>query len=412
MHTPSARRSTARTRPRNRRALILAAAARRFHRYGYHRVSMADIAQDVGVTPGALYRHFRNKQELLSHVIDHSLEVLDNSLANRQAGDQPELLLSDLAELTVEHRELGVLWQRESRHLPEEQRLALREHVRTLAVRIGELLRQTRADISPADIDFLTWSTTGVLLSPSFYALDLPSDHTVAVLVTLSRAVWDSDIHTGQTQSVPYTNNRGITPVSRREVLLGAAIRLFNERGYHDVSMDDIGAAAGIVSASVYNHFTSKADLLITALSRGAAGLQLGLSHALAHASSPREALEMALRSYVELMIAHPELVGTLLTEVAHLPEEDKGQIVALEHSYVGEWLRLLGEANPALSEPESQMCVQAIFTMVNNVARTKHLRTRTHLVSDTVAVGQAILHAAISLGDSRPDTSSVVASR
>jgi len=52
---------------------------------------------------------------------------------------------------------------------------------------------------------------------------------------------------------------------TRREALLTAAIRLFNQHGYHAVSMEDIGAAVGITSASVYNHFTSKSDLLVGA---------------------------------------------------------------------------------------------------------------------------------------------------
>ena len=53
-----------RTRPRDRRASILAAARARFHRHGYSGTSLEDIAGDLGITAPALYRHFRGKDAL------------------------------------------------------------------------------------------------------------------------------------------------------------------------------------------------------------------------------------------------------------------------------------------------------------------------------------------------------------
>jgi AcrR family transcriptional regulator len=57
------------TRPRNRRALILAAASELFSAEGYPRVSMEDIATAVAVSPSALYRHVRGKRQLLTEVV-------------------------------------------------------------------------------------------------------------------------------------------------------------------------------------------------------------------------------------------------------------------------------------------------------------------------------------------------------
>ena len=54
------------TRPTNRRALTLAAAARLFHESGYQNVAMSDIADAVNVRPSALHRHFSNKDELFT----------------------------------------------------------------------------------------------------------------------------------------------------------------------------------------------------------------------------------------------------------------------------------------------------------------------------------------------------------
>src|SRR5471032_2792802 len=53
----------------------------------------------------------------------------------------------------------------------------------------------------------------------------------------------------------------------RRSQLVRAASRLFAERGFRAVSMEDLAAEAGVSGPAVYRHFASKeallADLLI-----------------------------------------------------------------------------------------------------------------------------------------------------
>ena len=51
---------------------IVAAATQRFFRDGIAAVTMDDIADDAGVTKGAIYHYFRSKDELLAAVIDRS----------------------------------------------------------------------------------------------------------------------------------------------------------------------------------------------------------------------------------------------------------------------------------------------------------------------------------------------------
>ena len=47
-----------------------------------------------------------------------------------------------------------------------------------------------------------------------------------------------------------------------RELLLGAAARLFYHRGVAATGIDTITAEAGVAKKSLYNNFTSKADLV------------------------------------------------------------------------------------------------------------------------------------------------------
>ena len=51
-----------------------------------------------------------------------------------------------------------------------------------------------------------------------------------------------------------------------RERLLGQAQRLFRERGYAATSLEQIAEAASVTKGAIYGHFSSKEDLLISAI--------------------------------------------------------------------------------------------------------------------------------------------------
>src|ERR1700744_4179372 len=59
-----------------RRAEILDAAVERFGRNGYENTKWADIADDVGIGPTALYHYFASKQHCLYVILDEALTEL------------------------------------------------------------------------------------------------------------------------------------------------------------------------------------------------------------------------------------------------------------------------------------------------------------------------------------------------
>jgi AcrR family transcriptional regulator len=70
-------RSTRRSRDEGvRRAAILDAAIDRFGRNGYENTKWADIADDVGIGPTALYHYFDSKQHCLYVILDEALGEL------------------------------------------------------------------------------------------------------------------------------------------------------------------------------------------------------------------------------------------------------------------------------------------------------------------------------------------------
>jgi len=66
-------------------------------------------------------------------------------------------------------------------------------------------------------------------------------------------------------------HNQAANPRSRRKSdrrvqLLSAAERLFAERGFLAVRLEDIGAAAGVSGPAIYRHFPNKESLLVELL--------------------------------------------------------------------------------------------------------------------------------------------------
>lgn len=71
------------------RATLVATARRLFARRGYPDVSIDEIVQAAGVTKGALYHHFRDKQQLFIGVVEQIEQAIQERLlaAAAQPGD-------------------------------------------------------------------------------------------------------------------------------------------------------------------------------------------------------------------------------------------------------------------------------------------------------------------------------------
>lgn len=66
------------------------------------------------------------------------------------------------------------------------------------------------------------------------------------------------------------STRRRLTPEERRRLLIDAGERLFAERAYDDVLMEDVAAAAEVSRALLYRHFPSKRDLFAAVYERAA----------------------------------------------------------------------------------------------------------------------------------------------
>jgi TetR/AcrR family fatty acid metabolism transcriptional regulator len=83
----------------------------------------------------------------------------------------------------------------------------------------------------------------------------------------------------------------------RERLILEAAEELLAEKGYHEMSIDEIAARVGVSKGTVYLHFSSKEELVLAYLSRGMRRFMQEATDALNTSASP----SAKLRALMEL---------------------------------------------------------------------------------------------------------------
>jgi AcrR family transcriptional regulator len=155
----------------------------------------------------------------------------------------------------------------------------------------------------------------------------------------------------------------------RREKILRAAAEQFARRGYHAVSLADIGAAAGIVGSGVYRHFTSKSAILVALLDQVMGRLIDEAGQILATEPAGDRQLEALIRGQVAFAIDDSYLVRLWQREVHVLPEADRRRLRRLQRLYVEEWVHLLAELRPGLGDGQARALVHAAIGAIQSVA-------------------------------------------
>lgn len=85
------------------REKLLKSALAEFSEKGYMKASLRKICADAGVTTGALYFFFRNKNDLFTAIVDPPLKELCRLLNEHYMNDAEEMASDDPAVLTAEY---------------------------------------------------------------------------------------------------------------------------------------------------------------------------------------------------------------------------------------------------------------------------------------------------------------------
>ncbi|BBX74395.1 TetR/AcrR family transcriptional regulator [Mycobacterium shinjukuense] len=192
-------------------------------------------------------------------------------------------------------------------------------------------------------------------------------------------------------------NRRSQLKSNRRLQLLSAAERLFAERGFLAVRLEDIGAAAGVSGPAIYRHFPNKESLLVELLVGISARLLAGARQVTARSSDAATALAGLIDFHLDFALGEPDLIRIQDRDLAHLPAAAERQVRRAQRQYVEVWVGVLRELKPDLAEADARLMAHAAFGLLNSTPHSmKSADTKPARMARSRAVMRAMTIAAL----------------
>lgn len=99
----------------------------------------------------------------------------------------------------------------------------------------------------------------------------------------------------------PSAQQREADRVAKREAVLRAAVRMFNDRGFHATSLDDVAASLGISKPTIYHYLGNKDQVLLECVTIGLTQLLEAAAQARAEPGTGIERLRRFLIRYARI---------------------------------------------------------------------------------------------------------------
>lgn len=161
---------------------------------------------------------------------------------------------------------------------------------------------------------------------------------------------------------------------TRREQILDTAATLFAERGFHGVSVHEIGSACGISGPALYKHFAGKDDILTQSLIAISERLLSEGRSRVERATSPQDALDALIDWHTEFAIEHPALIVIQEREWSNLRADGRRDVRTLQLAYVDLWVATLQRLRGDLDAAEARAAVQATFGLINSTPHSARI--------------------------------------
>jgi AcrR family transcriptional regulator len=162
-----------------------------------------------------------------------------------------------------------------------------------------------------------------------------------------------------------------------KEKLLKAALSMYEKKGYHKTTVDDIAAEAGVSTGIAYRYFRNKKDILLSVISYGADNIEriarIGNIDMPKEPTDIRQYLDAVLKAFEDFHIKfrdiHEELEGLQHTDAdvrklySEITEEKMKDVTAMLSAFLNDDTNIREKAYAAIGIME-----QHCHMMMNNV--------------------------------------------
>jgi AcrR family transcriptional regulator len=129
--------------------------------------------------------------------------------------------------------------------------------------------------------------------------------------------------------------------VATREAIIAAAAKVFQTKGYHAASVQDIADAVGILKGSLYHHFESKEELLYLIVKEPRARLYQTLAEIVADDLPAEQKLRRAILAHLQAFDDHYPHLFVYLREREEMKRRFRG---LSPKEYERHWQQILRE--------------------------------------------------------------------
>lgn len=159
----------------------------------------------------------------------------------------------------------------------------------------------------------------------------------------------------------------------RREELKAIAAQLFAARSFASVTMDDIGAAAGVSGPALYHHFASKEALLGEMLVSISEHL-LAQAEVITARCGAADALAALVAAHVEFALDRRDLITVQYRDLVCAGAHDQDAVRSLQSRYVDLWVQELDRLGPGHDRARARATVHAVLGMLNSTPHSARL--------------------------------------
>ena len=151
----------------------------------------------------------------------------------------------------------------------------------------------------------------------------------------------------------------------RRAELLAIAADLFAARGFANVTVDDLGAAAGVSGPALYHHFSGK-EALLGEMLVGISQFLLDGGTAVVTAGGD-DVLKRLVAFHATFAVDDRSLITGYFRDMVHALDDDQRRIRRLQAQYASLWVEELLTTTPALDKRTATATVHATFGLLNS---------------------------------------------
>jgi AcrR family transcriptional regulator len=286
---------------------------------GYEDATVADVIEACSVSRSDFYKHFANKADCLAAAADALLEPTLRSLeeVQNEGPNRAEAVFERFIELVTS--------QPAAARVCFVDLYAAGEEGKAVADRAFEALSKT-AEEACADLpEFERWEGE---LAPRLVGGIAKLVHTQlyrrreAELEALTPELWrwlvsmrppPAPLQASRRRPVPTPRFEGYTPAER---IAKAVATVVAEKGYAQMTTDDVAAEAAISLSTFYDHYSDKRDALLAALEMSGAQIMAFAAPAARRAEDWKEGVRSLYEALCAYLTAEPALARLALVEV------------------------------------------------------------------------------------------------